>query len=407
MDSMEGRRGKDEGRLEEIQIEGNFEDGVGDSRSDGIRRNSMRRQKRQPRGASHTGPEAANLRIEAAPSHASDSARTRHASDGAATRDADGAPPPGGGAREPSDDADTSTSGAEDTPTSGPQSLASFGIETFMKRFYGRTSGSCNTTASKANMFSLPRKSPNESISGTSVALSTLTSVSSMSSNVSNGSRDFSNCSRTSICQIEPILPQSEASSHGSPSEVQLRRIKSVSSVNCRICQLTEIEADEPLKTVPCNCKGSLQFAHESCVKKWTKIQRSNKCEICKGALTAAASDDGDETDDDQGEDPAPQTWLDNLTQRLMVNMGVTTDQQQLTPAELEEIRHVAGRQIQKAVLSAAICMLTIAIVITCYMVVMTSQLTVGIPLLSILVIVTLICKEKHNSIVAWELDEL
>ncbi len=47
----------------------------------------------------------------------------------------------------------------------------------------------------------------------------------------------------------------------------------------CRICLSTD-ESDSMVQ--PCLCKGSLQWAHESCLQSWVHERRQLMCEICK-----------------------------------------------------------------------------------------------------------------------------
>ncbi|OMJ69729.1 hypothetical protein SteCoe_32471 [Stentor coeruleus] len=59
---------------------------------------------------------------------------------------------------------------------------------------------------------------------------------------------------------------------------------KCLSPVPCRIC--LQISSEELIR--PCNCKGTLSFVHQSCLKEWLlRVAESDgefkKCEICKG----------------------------------------------------------------------------------------------------------------------------
>lgn len=47
----------------------------------------------------------------------------------------------------------------------------------------------------------------------------------------------------------------------------------------CRICLLAE---DDDSLVQPCLCKGSLQWAHVSCLQSWVHERRQLMCEICK-----------------------------------------------------------------------------------------------------------------------------
>ena len=44
----------------------------------------------------------------------------------------------------------------------------------------------------------------------------------------------------------------------------------------CRIC----LEEDDNVIS-PCNCKGTSQYVHESCLSQWRKNQRRFRCEVC------------------------------------------------------------------------------------------------------------------------------
>ncbi|XP_053699247.1 uncharacterized protein LOC128746223 [Sabethes cyaneus] len=46
----------------------------------------------------------------------------------------------------------------------------------------------------------------------------------------------------------------------------------------CRICRLS----DETLVENICDCKGSVGYIHERCLRLWTVYQRSQVCEICR-----------------------------------------------------------------------------------------------------------------------------
>jgi len=162
-------------------------------------------------------------------------------------------------------------------------------------------------------------------------------------------------------------------------------------SVACRICQLNEEETDEELERTLCHCKGSLQFAHKSCVQKWIQTQRSTSCEICKGQLVDAENDDENRGINHDG------TMLDRVTNRVLLNLGLADDQ--LTREELQQIRRLVGRQFQRTILNAVVCVLTVSIVITCYVIVMTSHLDIGLPLLCGLVLVTVAVKERLNQL--------
>ena len=61
----------------------------------------------------------------------------------------------------------------------------------------------------------------------------------------------------------------------------------------CRICYSTEEEVNNEL-ICPCECKGSIRFVHEVCIKEWARIASVNsddsmeslKWEICHAVLS-------------------------------------------------------------------------------------------------------------------------
>jgi hypothetical protein len=55
----------------------------------------------------------------------------------------------------------------------------------------------------------------------------------------------------------------------------------SMSAPACRICW----EEEQPLLR-PCGCKGSMAWAHASCVDDWRWVRRSNTCELCRRQYT-------------------------------------------------------------------------------------------------------------------------
>ncbi|XP_041366354.1 E3 ubiquitin-protein ligase MARCHF3-like isoform X6 [Gigantopelta aegis] len=56
----------------------------------------------------------------------------------------------------------------------------------------------------------------------------------------------------------------------------------SSTSIKCRICQLTESETGEPVKTSDCRCKRDLASVHRSCLTDWVNYKGNNTCEVCK-----------------------------------------------------------------------------------------------------------------------------
>ncbi|ALE14716.1 F10 [Felid gammaherpesvirus 1] len=49
-------------------------------------------------------------------------------------------------------------------------------------------------------------------------------------------------------------------------------------TVICRIC-MCNIAVDN--KCSPCNCKGTLAFVHQVCLKSWIQVSQQTKCNIC------------------------------------------------------------------------------------------------------------------------------
>ncbi|XP_051210207.1 uncharacterized protein [Lolium perenne] len=60
-------------------------------------------------------------------------------------------------------------------------------------------------------------------------------------------------------------------------------RPKSGVLVECRICQ---DENDETCMEAPCSCKGSLKYAHRTCVQRWCDEKGDTICEICLQQFT-------------------------------------------------------------------------------------------------------------------------
>lgn len=57
-------------------------------------------------------------------------------------------------------------------------------------------------------------------------------------------------------------------------------KLKEKTTKTCRICADTSCEKGD--KWIhPCNCKGSLLWCHENCLKTWLKYSNSQKCSIC------------------------------------------------------------------------------------------------------------------------------
>jgi len=78
------------------------------------------------------------------------------------------------------------------------------------------------------------------------------------------------------------------------PSDQSLSSPKSLSSASslpsetsvCRLCLLTEEEAEESLIRLLCLCKGSVRFIHKSCAKRWINARGNRSdCEMCGGQM--------------------------------------------------------------------------------------------------------------------------
>ncbi|XP_071817596.1 uncharacterized protein [Apostichopus japonicus] len=50
---------------------------------------------------------------------------------------------------------------------------------------------------------------------------------------------------------------------------------------NCRICQGTKNGKGKLKLVAPCACKGSSEYVHKKCLRKWCATKRSTECEIC------------------------------------------------------------------------------------------------------------------------------
>ncbi len=47
----------------------------------------------------------------------------------------------------------------------------------------------------------------------------------------------------------------------------------------CRFCYLDENQKD---LIVPCKCRGTIKYVHQSCLERWINISdRNSKCQIC------------------------------------------------------------------------------------------------------------------------------
>ena len=52
--------------------------------------------------------------------------------------------------------------------------------------------------------------------------------------------------------------------------------------MECRIC----LEETPPFLTNVCACRGTQQYIHEFCLKRWIAMRPSMKCDVCKETLT-------------------------------------------------------------------------------------------------------------------------
>lgn len=271
----------------------------------------------------------------------------------------------------------TTSSGVEDeaSPTS------SHGIQSLFRRIWGwgNEAGDQNSYAADENpRRGIPqRRSSCVHPSGSAVLVEDVQDTDSEWSDISD-----SDVGRSGTSINHSLIP-SQSSAHR-----DLETGQSTISVACRICQLNDEETEEELERTPCHCKGSLQFAHKSCVRKWISTQRSTTCEICKGQLI-----DANAASEVQTDEQITPNMMDRLTNRLLMNLGVTTNQ--LAGDEIEEIRRQVARHVIRTILNAAVCFLTVSIVMTCYVIVMTSHIEVGLPVLCALVLFTIAAKEK------------
>ena len=51
--------------------------------------------------------------------------------------------------------------------------------------------------------------------------------------------------------------------------------------MECRIC----LEETPPFLTHICGCRGTQQYIHESCLKRWIAMRKSMICDICKETI--------------------------------------------------------------------------------------------------------------------------
>ncbi|XP_047046004.1 uncharacterized protein LOC124650535 isoform X2 [Lolium rigidum] len=90
-----------------------------------------------------------------------------------------------------------------------------------------------------------------------------LLTASTVQSAIDNASDAPSSTAAASACVEEAVL---------------VGKQKSGVLVECRICQ---DEDDETCMEAPCSCKGSLKYAHRTCVQRWCDEKGDTICEIC------------------------------------------------------------------------------------------------------------------------------
>ncbi|KAJ8047581.1 ERAD-associated E3 ubiquitin-protein ligase DOA10 [Holothuria leucospilota] len=50
----------------------------------------------------------------------------------------------------------------------------------------------------------------------------------------------------------------------------------------CRICQGTKNGRGRNRLVAPCGCKGSTEYVHKKCLRKWCATKKASECEICQ-----------------------------------------------------------------------------------------------------------------------------
>lgn len=72
------------------------------------------------------------------------------------------------------------------------------------------------------------------------------------------------------------------------PNSVSVASSAPSESSVCRLCLLSETEAEEKLIRLRCQCKGSVRFVHKSCAKRWIRVRGDrSECEMCGEPMLA------------------------------------------------------------------------------------------------------------------------
>lgn len=86
-------------------------------------------------------------------------------------------------------------------------------------------------------------------------------------------------------CKTASVTPDDESRmpSSSCSSSCCSSSSSSMMQKECRICLSTE-ESPSLVFVEPCMCKGSLRWAHVSCLQSWVHERRQLMCELCKSA---------------------------------------------------------------------------------------------------------------------------
>lgn len=78
-----------------------------------------------------------------------------------------------------------------------------------------------------------------------------------------------------------PTFQRSQNGSTDDDDDVSTCAVREDSLVEPKICRICLLSDDTLVENI-CDCKGSIGFIHERCLRLWTVYQRSQVCEICR-----------------------------------------------------------------------------------------------------------------------------
>ncbi|KAH9377877.1 hypothetical protein HPB48_004186 [Haemaphysalis longicornis] len=87
---------------------------------------------------------------------------------------------------------------------------------------------------------------------------------------------------KTAATTIQPMAAAAKAGAQPGYSESSLGA-DSTTPV-CRICYKRANVDCGPL-VAPCSCKGSIGFAHKSCIERWLRDRTTDQCTVCLASL--------------------------------------------------------------------------------------------------------------------------